>query len=177
MAVKGIQDVEWLSTEEKAAIRDLEDSAAQKNTSSLGKRINQGLTDALECQFAGAVLNDRTFRHETAPCLKWMAGSTVIGEEITDPERFQKLVQDKQIGKMGNNFVVYYDRMRELRGLEPKLIAQGLPFAEVEMMDAVSRVVCGSPDPAADTYLKKRFGWPSEDPGLGTFILGFNLTV
>ena len=174
LAVKGIRDIGWLSQSERLHIMNLENLSGENTPDGFGRRINQGLADALACQYSCAVLNDNTFRHESVPCLQWVVDETVIGEEIASPEQFKELTENTQVGAMGKNFVIYYDRMRETMGRQSTLIARGLPFSEVEAMEQTREVICGSPAPVVDTHLKNRFGWPQNNTKLGTFVLGFN---
>ena len=160
----GIVDVSWLDEEERRQVKTLEGSGC----------LNRGLVEVLALQHVCALLSDAEFRHESAPCVQWVVEGTVIGEEVTDPKRREALLASPAVGKMGDNFLLYYDRMKEARGKAPKFVFRPLPFAEAAACDGITDVVCASPGSAVDLYLKQRFDWPRQDPRLGTILVGFS---
>jgi hypothetical protein len=165
----GIRDVAWLSRAEVGAVQRLE--SADPVTGA-----NEGVEAVADRQHACATLSGPEFRHQSAPCVQWVVDGTVIGEEVTDPARRAGLLAAPGVGSLGENFFLYYNRMRTVRGKAPRFVYRSLPFSELAACDGVCEVVSASPGAAGDDYLKRRFEWPLGDAGLGTILIGFNLT-
>ena len=128
----------------------------------------------LDRQFVCTVLNDSHFRHASDPCLQWVVGDVVIAEEVSDLARAQDIAKNQRIKMLGNNFVLYLDRMKATRGQKPAFILRGLAFPEVERVEGTRDVLFASPMSLTDRYLKKRFGWDMTNSELGTILIGFN---
>ncbi len=164
---RGIRDMAWLSRGDRARVRRLEGDGKAAG-------VNQGMREVFARHHACALLSDAGFRHESAPCVQWVADGVVIGEEVTDPARRRDLLASPGVGCLGAGFFLYYDRMRAARGREPGFVYRPLPFGELAAWGGVRAVVSASPGVAADAYLKCRFRWPVGDGGLGTILLGFD---
>jgi hypothetical protein len=121
------------------------------------------------------VLNNNDFRHATEPCLSWVVGDVVIGEEVSDQERLESLKRSEGVKVIGKNFVVFSDRVKQTAGQQPTFVFRALAFPEVEGVPGIKDILSASPQGAADLYLKERFGWDAGDPELGTILIGFNL--
>ncbi len=170
-ATRGILDVAWLIPAARERILELED---QGTRTGLGRYDNEGVHEVLSRKHACAVLNNNDFRHASDPCLIWMAGGTVIGEEVTDPRRLEALAGETDVKLIGRNFALYLDRMEEAAGKEPRFVVRGLPFPELETVAGIKEVLSASPLGSADLYLKGLFGWDTRDKALGTILVGFN---
>jgi len=163
----GIRDVAWLTRADMGHVRRLEDAGVRGAS-------NEGLLAVAARQHVCAALSGPEFRHESAPCVQWVADGIVIGEEVADPARRAELSTSATVGRMGPQFFLYYDRIKAVRGKAPRFVFRPLPFAELEACAEVQRVVSASPGGTADGYLKQRFGWPGDDGGLGTILIGFD---
>jgi len=175
LATKGILDVRWIEEKDRTVIRGMEEQLCKQGLGGLGKAYNEGVFSVLSRELVCVVLNNNDFRHADVPCLSWVVDDLVIGEEITDLGKLESLKAQKDIKIIGRNFVVYFDRVRQVRGREPSFVFRGLHFPEIEGIAAVRDVVSASPMGAADSYLKTLYGWDTEDPELGTILIGFNL--
>jgi hypothetical protein len=173
---RGILDIGWISREDVTTISRLETDLQEKGLGGLGKYYNEGLFEVISRQFICVVLNNNEFRHADKPCLSWMMGDVVIGEEITDKDLLESLKQSEKIKVIGNNFVVYYDRIRTASGQAPVFICRALAFPEIVSVRGVRDVLSASPVGAVDLYLKNKFGWDTKDSVLGTILIGFNCT-
>jgi len=147
----------------------------QTGAGGLGKAYNGGRLVRPSREFVCVVLNNNDFRHADVPCLSWVVDDLVIGEEVTDLGKLESLKAQKDLKIIGRNFVVYFDRVRQVRGREPSFVFRGLHFPELEGIAAVRDVVSASPMGAVDSYLKTLYGWDTEDLELGTILIGFNL--
>jgi len=173
-ATRGILDIGWISGEDATAISRLESDLQEKGLGGLGKYYNEGLFEVIARQFICVVLNNNQFRHADKPCLSWMMGDVVIGEEITDQDHLESLKESNKIKVIGKNFVVYYDRIKSASGQPPVFICRALAFPEIESIRGVRDVLSASPVGLVDLYLKNKFGWDTTDSVLGTILIGFN---
>ena len=172
---KGILDVGWLEEQDRQTIRQFEEELQKRGLGGLGKYCNEGVLKVLGSQMVCVVLNNNDFRHATEPCLSWVVGDVVIGEEVSDQERLESLKRSAGVKVIGKNFVVFSDRVKQTAGQQPTFVFRGLAFPEVAGIPGVKDVLSASPHGAADLYLKERFGWDAGKPELGTILIGFNL--
>jgi hypothetical protein len=173
-ATKGILDVGWIGESDVIAIVKFEKELQRKGLGGLGEYCNQGVSDVLSRRFICVVLNNNEFRHADKPCLAWTMGDVVIGEEIIDKEHLNLLKTGGKIKVIGKNFVVYFDRIKTVAGQKPVFVCRSLAFPEIEGIPGVRDVLSASPIGSADLYLKNKFEWSTEDPILGTILIGFN---
>ena len=174
LATRGIVDVKWLSEAERNEVLQREEVVEKEGLALAGTYRNDGMIQVLCRKHVCAVLNNNDFRHATEPALAWVCGDVVIGEEIVDDWRLNQLCQRRNVKVLGKNFVLYFDRIRQTRGQKPHFVVKGLAFPEIEHLPFVADVLSASPIGSADLYLKKRFGWPTDDQTLGTILIGFN---
>jgi hypothetical protein len=173
-ATRGILDVAWLTPEMRQKVLELE-AQAEARRSGPGRYYNEGVCQVLSRQDVCVVLNNNDFRHASDPCLLWVAGGVVIGEEIADPRRLEALRGARDVTLIGRNFALYLDKMEEVLGEEPKFVVQGLPFPELETISGIKDILSASPLGSADLYLKGLFKWDIRDTSLGTILIGFNV--
>ena len=173
-ATRGILDVAWLTPEMREKVLELEAQVGARR-SGLGRYYNEGMRQVLSRKEVCVVLNNNDFRHASDPCLLWVAGGIVIGEEIADPRRLEILRGAKDVKLIGRNFALYLDRMEEVLGEEPQFVVQGLPFPEMKTVSGIKDILSASPQGSADLYLKGLFKWETRDPSLGTILIGFNV--
>jgi hypothetical protein len=171
---RGILDVGWIAEDDVAAIAEFEKDLQEKGLGGLGKYCNEGIFRVISRRFICVVLNNNQFRHADKPCLSWVMGDVVIGEEITDREHLEFLKASEKIKVIGKNFVIYYDRIKAASGQPPVFICRALAFPEIEDVPGVKDVLSASPIGTADLYLKDKFGWDTKDLVLGTILIGFN---
>lgn len=172
---KGILEVGWIDEQDRQTIRQFEQELQERGLGGLGKYCNEGVLKVLGSQMVCAVLNNNDFRHATEPCLSWVVGDVVIGEEVSDQDRLEALKRSGGVKVIGKNFVVFSQRIKETAGRQPTFVFRALAFPEVENIPGVIDVLSASPHGAADLYLKERFGWEAGSPELGTILIGFNL--
>jgi hypothetical protein len=176
-STRGILHIGWISGEDATAISQFEKDLQEKGLGGLGKYYNEGIFEVIRREFICAVLNNNEFRHADKPCLSWMMGDVVIGEEITDKDQLESLKESNKIKIIGKNFVVYYDRIKTASGQPPVFICRALAFPEIESVRGVRDVLSASPVGLVDLYLKNKFGWDTMDSVLGTILIGFNCIV
>ena len=173
-STRGILDIAWISEEDVRAVSHFEKDLQDKGLGGLGKYCNEGVFEVISRRLVCVLLNNNEFRHADKPCLSWMSGDVVIGEEITDKDRLESLKTSGKIKLIGKNFVIHYDRIKAASGQQPLFICRALPFPEIEAIPGVRDVLSASPVGPADLYLKDKFGWDTNDSVLGTILIGFN---
>ncbi len=174
---KGILAVGWLAEPDRQTIRKFEEELQERGLGGLGKYCNEGVLKVLGSQMVCVVLNNNDFRHATEPCLFWVVGEVVIGEEVSDRERLEALKKRPEVKVIGRNFVIFTDKVKQTAGQQPSFVFRALAFPEIEGIPGVKEVLSASPHGAADLYLKERFGWEAGKPDLGTILIGFNLAA
>jgi hypothetical protein len=172
----GILDVGWIAEEDVSTIYQFEKELGEKGLGGLGKYCNEGVFDVISRQLICVVLNNNEFRHASKPCLSWIMGGVVIGEEITDKDHLEFLKTSGKVKVIGKNFVIYYDRIKAASGQPPVFVCRALAFPEIEGIPGVRDVLSASPIGLADLYLKNKFGWDNKNSVLGTILIGFNYT-
>jgi len=172
---KGILEVGWIDENDRQRLRQFEEDLQERGLGGLGKYFNEGVLTVLDREIVCVVLNNNDFRHATEPCLSWVMGGVVIGEEVCDQERFESLKRSEAVKVIGKNFVVFFDRIKKTAGQRPVFIFRALCFPEIEGIPCVEEVISASPFGSGDLYLKERFGWEAGKPELGTILIGFNL--
>ncbi len=174
-ATQGILDVRWIDANDRQKIRQFEKELQERGLGGLGKYCNEGVLKVLGSQHVCAVLNNNEFRHATEPCLSWVVGEVVIGEEVSDPKRLEALKKLPGVKVFGKNFVVFFDRIKATGGKQPTFVFRALAFPEIEGIPGVRDVLSASPHGSADLFLKEKFGWEAGKLELGTILIGFNL--
>jgi hypothetical protein len=106
--------------------------------------------------------------------VQWVVEGIVIGEEVGDARRRAELLASPEVVQVGKTFLLYYDRMKQVRGKKPTFVYRPLPFEEVAACQYAREVVSASPGAEVDLHLKRRFGWSDENGSLGTILVGFN---
>ncbi len=172
---RGILAVGWLEAADRRRIRQFEEELQERGLGGLGQYCNEGVLQVLSRQRVCAVLNNNDFRHATEPCLSWVVGDVLIGEEVSDPERLEALKAGPGIKVIGRNFVIFAERIKQTAGQQPTFVFRALAFPEIEGIPGIEAVLSASPHGAADLYLKEKFGWEAGNPELGTILIGFNL--
>jgi len=173
---KGILSVKWVDSESRKKISTFEE-AIEKNglSSGIGAYFNEGVVEVLSRSHVCVVLNNNEFRHASDPSLFWMVEDTVIGEEVTDPERLKMLMERDTTSALRPGFILHLDRMKETKGKQPTFVIRGLPFDELIVIPEVHDIISASPVGSSDVNFKEYFEWDTELSELGTIIIGFNL--
>jgi len=173
-STKGILDVKWLDKHVRERAFELEEKFRKEGHSGTGGYYNAGVIKVLSRKFVCVVLNNNQFRHGTAPSLFWIPGGVVIGEEVTDAGRLREFIGTENIKVLRKNFVLYFDRIKKVRGQAPVFVIRGLPFPEIEDLNEIGDILSASPMSLLDLYFKERFGWNTKARDLGTILIGFN---
>jgi len=173
--IKGIVDVERLNDEDCAEILDLERKAEQILMMGLAKTVNRGLRDAIDREVTYAAIHDPDLRHPPGPTVIWVREDEIIGEEVWDKAIIDGLKKRQDVLFIGEGFVLYADKIRRMQKTEMTVVFQGLPVPELQNIDKIESVVSATLSAPADLHVKRKLGWSTTDPKIGTILIGFNL--
>jgi len=96
----------------------------------------------------------------------------LIGEEVYDDKKLEDLRKSNNAIFLGNNFVMYKDRMRISRG-DANIVLPSKSVPNLHSLQGNYSVVSGSPSSKVDYYLKNKMGI-SENPDIGTVLVGIS---
>jgi len=173
--IKGIVDVEILNEKDRAEILDLEHKAEQILMMGLAKILNRGLREAIGRDVTFGVIHDPDLRHPPGPTVIWVREDEIIGEEVWDKAVIEELKKRQDVLFIGEGFVLYADKIRRMQKTEMIVVFPGLPVPELQSLDKVERIVSATLAAPADIYVKRKLGWSTTDPKIGTILVGFNL--
>ncbi|MCU0860558.1 MAG: hypothetical protein MUE55_08255, partial [Thermoplasmata archaeon] len=95
----------------------------------------------------------------------------VIGKELIRGEQVQPKPGQRLLN-LGKDFVIFYDGSRSVNA---RFVLPPVPFAEVEVLEGVERVVSSSPSTVGDLLVRRSAGL-DDDPKLATVLIGFDLS-
>ena len=175
---KGIVEVTPFLWEDRGKIVDIEADAEERSLMGLGKVINTGVKEVLECDCIYVALNDMEFdwgRHATLVMKK---GGEVVGKEVRDERLIAELSNRKDVWFMHKNFVVYKNKMQFPQDIMKKIVHFEIPSLPAEwchMEDAGLKcrpLIYANPSTPADTFLKEQYFHGLDQRGLGTILIG-----
>ena len=173
--IKGIVHVERLSNEERAEILDLEQKAEQILMMGLARTVNRGLRNAIDRDVTYAAIHDPDLRHPPGSTVIWVREDEIIGEEVWDKAVVEEIKKREDVLFIGEGFVLYADKIRRMQKTEMTVVFPGLPVPELQSIGKIEHVVSATLAAPADIYVKKKLGWSTADPKIGTILVGFNL--
>jgi hypothetical protein len=173
LSIPGIMDVRYLDKKYFNEILRLE-TIVEK--SSIGiKCFNEGLREVLKRQIVLAIAHLPNLRHPPEPIILWKAGEEIVGEEVWEDEKIERLKKDSNIIFLGKNFILYKDKLIHLRKVEHMLVYPPVRFPELEKIELIKDSVSVTVSTLTDIYIKERMGWNVNDPKIGTVLIGFNI--
>jgi len=173
--IEGIVDVERLNNDDRAEILDLEQKAEQILMMGLAKTVNRGLRDAINRDVTYAAIHDPDLRHPPGPTVIWVREDEIVGEEVWDRAIIEELKKREDVLFIGEGFVLYADKIRRIRKTEMTVVFPGLLVPELQNIDKIESVVSATLSAPADLHIKRKLGWSTTDPKIGTILIGFNL--
>ena len=173
--IKGIVDVERLNDEDRAEILGLEQKAEQIMMMGLAKAVNRGLRDAMDRDVTFVAIHNPNLRHPPGPTVTWVREDEIIGEEVWDKAIIEELKKREDVLFIGEGFVLYADRIRRIQKTEMTVVFPSLLVPELQNIDRIENVVSATLSAPADLHVKRKLGWSTTDPNIGTILIGFNL--
>lgn len=158
----GVRAAELVPTALRIELRSLATPSAAEN---------QGVDAVLSRQRAVCVFKDRAFRGPPESTLLMMdEKGTVIGRELIGPDDRPPAGQRRAV-HLGRDFVL-------TPGLRPsgrvRFVLPPVRFPELEGVDAVRRVVSGSPDPPQDERLRQYYTI-ARSKDLASILVGYDV--
>jgi hypothetical protein len=178
LRVRGIIRAEPLADEDRPRILEIEAEAEAKSLMGLGKVINTGVREVLDCDWVYVAMTDMGFDWGCRPNLLMKKGEDVVGEEVTDRDTISRLANDKNVWFMHKNFVVYKDRVSFPQDVMRKICYFEIPghsadwFAVDPAEIKCRSLTYGSPSTPCDVFLKERYFGGRDERGSGTILVG-----
>ena len=166
--VKGVFSPMLLGPEDRRSILRLEAEAEKRIMLGRISGINLGVRTVLKMDYVVAALTNMEFEWPKATCIL-VCDNRAVGEVVHDKNRLRMLREKGEI--VLGNLVIYKKLYRKASRRKMRLIILPLRVAmEIEGY----WVIVGSPSPPTDHYIKQRLGYSSENPEIGTILVGLN---
>lgn len=172
--IPGIEACWVLPDDERDSLRQLEAETNRRLGLPGMDIVNDGMRDVLDRQHVVIIHHSAALRHPPGPIIVICDEERVVGEEIWEPGRAEKLVGDPSVIMLGKSVVFHRDALTLARGKPLKLAYKALPFPEVEELPGVRDVVSVTITFYAHYVYARKAGWDERDPTLGTVLIGFN---
>lgn len=167
--LRGVKSVFYLDEQVRAELARIE-----KDFSVAGPIAvhNEAVLECLGRQHVAVIVKDRSFRPPPCPTVVLIDDDgKVIGKELIRGEQVQPRPGERLLN-LGKDFVIFYDGSRSVNA---RFVLPPVPFAEVETMEGVERVVSSSPSTVGDLLVRRSAGL-DDDPKLATVLIGFDLS-
>ena len=177
--LSGVLDTKILSHEDRIAIDIIEKSVEKELVLGLGYCDHQGIAASLERDIIICLITDMEYVWPSGPNVIITWEDRTIGGEVTDETHREQLRGQSNVILKGS-FALYKDQLpkaSELRKKPCTIVFPPKPYAVLNGIPEISDAIFASPSKATDTYLKKQFGFPIDQQGLGTAIIAFNIHV
>ncbi len=174
METPGVVAVSVLPDEERDSLQRLETEANLRLGIPGLEIVNEGIRDVLARQHAIIISHSPALRHPPGPIIVISDEEDIVGEEVWEPGRAEKLSEDPNVLFLGKSVALYRDALMRARGKPLKLVYKGLPFPELEEVPGVQDVVSVTMTVPVHFEFAKKAGWNPDDPNLGTVLIGFN---
>jgi hypothetical protein len=177
---EGIADARALADEDRLKVIDFEQEAESRSLLGLGKVVNAGVLEVLECDWVYVALTQVCFPWPSGPSLLLKKGDEIVGEEVTDEQTMARLSSDKNVWFMHKNFVVYKDKVSFPQDIMKKICYFEIPGHRVHWLDnehglQFQFTAYCSPSPPCDVFLKERYFQGKDVQGTGTILIGIKL--
>lgn len=179
--VIGIARAAPFADEDRTEVMKIEKEAEENSLMGLGKVVNVGVREVVECDWIYVALTSMEFDWGCHPNLLMKKGDEIVGEEVTDPQTIQRLAEDKNVWFMHKNFVVYRNRVAFPQDIMKKICYFEIPCHPAEwcIVDQgvvqCHSIIYGSPSTPCDVFLKNRYFEAKDVQGSGTVLIGIRL--
>ena len=175
---RGIIEAAPFLPEDRKKILDIELDAEERSLMGLGKVINTGVREVLDCDLIYVALNNMDFNWGPHATLLMKKGREVVGEEVRDKDRIAELSRQKNVWFMHKSFVVYRDRVRFPEDIMKKVCYFEIPslpakWCKVEDEQLQCRpMIHANPSTPSDVFLKDHYFKGLNQHGSGTILIG-----
>ncbi len=176
--VKGIVKASPFAFEDRRKIMEIEQDAEKRSLMGLGKVINVGVRDVLNCDLIYVALNNMDFDWGCHATLVLKKGDAVVGEEVRDEGIIAGLSNRKNVWFMHKNFVVYKDKMSFPQDIMQKICYFEIPCLPAEwcLVDdnafQCDSIIYANPCTPSDIFLKEQYFDGLDEKGCGTILVG-----
>lgn len=174
MSTPGVVACWVLPDEERDSLRRLEMETNLRLGIPGMEIVNEGIRDILDRQHIILISHSPALRHPPGPIIVICDEERVVGEEIWEPGRLEKLSRDPAAILLGKSLVLYRDALMRARGKPLKLTYKALRFPELEGLAGVKDVVSATITSPVHLRFAEKAGWDPNNPKLGTVLIGFN---
>jgi hypothetical protein len=136
--------------------------------------MNEGIREVLKRKYVIAVCHSPQLRHPPGPIVTVRSDDEVAAQEIFEADRMRGFSGDPNTILVGKSLVFYRDALKRTEGKRIRLCYPALPFPELDEVVGVRDVVSVTIGYSAHSELARRAGWDSNDPNLGSVLIGFN---
>ena len=176
--VKGLEDSHPLLDEDRQRILEKEKEAEERSLMGLGKVINTGVREILNCELVYVALTTMDFDWGCHATLVLKKDQEVVGEEVRDEALIAELSEKENVWFLHKNFVVYKDKISFPQDIMKKVCYFEIPclpadfcLLENDQLQCHS-VVYANPSTLCDLYLKEKYFGGLDQKGLGTILVG-----
>ena len=177
MSIPGVVACWVLPHEERELVRRLEAQSNLRQELPGMVVANEGIKDILNCKHVIAISHSPALRHPPGPVLVISNEEIIVGEEVWELSKLEKLSTDPNAILVGKGLVVYRDALIRTKGKPLKLAYRALRFPELEGLAGVQDVISVTVGILVHFHLGQRAGWNINDPNLGTVLIGFNESI
>ena len=179
--VKGIVEASPFSSEDHQEIIDIEQDAENRSLMGLGKVVNTGMREVLNCDLIYVALNNMDFDWGCHATLVLIKHDEVVGEEVRDEGVIAGLRNKKNVWFMHKNFVVYKDKINFPQDIMKKICHFEIPWLPAEWCTVETdtfrchSIIYANPCTPSDVFLKDQYFSGLDERGLGTILVGVKL--
>ena len=179
--VTGIVKAYPFSDRDRRKILEIEKDAEEKGLMGLGKVVNSGVMEVLQCDLIYIALTDMDFDWGCDSSLVLKKGHEIVGKEVRDKKVIADLSNQKNVWFMHQNFVVYKDKISFPQDLMKKICHFEIPGFPADWCrlgdEAIENhsVIYANPSTLGDTFLKEQYFDGTPEKGLGTILIGIEL--
>ena len=175
---RGVKTLKVLTAGEKRRVLEVEEKTEEKIAYGMCRTLNQGIKEALQRDHTVALVMDTSiFEYPHHPHMLMVCDDTIVGEQVKEPERIEELKRDRVNFFLWENFVIYTPRLPKGREARQKLRMVYPPreAPQLEGVDCVEKGVFGTLSTDGDVLVKELLSFASNDPVMGTCLIGFNI--
>lgn len=176
---RGIDAVFCLEEEDRLKLLDVEVAAEKKAFMGLGMCYNSGIRDVLRCPLVFVCITNMNFQWGNQPHMVLKKDDVIVGEEVLDESRIERLKERKDVWFLHKNFVIYRERVDFPQDLVEKKCCFEIPALTwdepLPELHDVEDYRFSFPSTPGDIFLKERFYGAQDERGTGTAVFGFTL--
>ena len=175
---RGVKTLKVLTATDKRSILEVEEKAEEKSAYGICRTLNQGIKAALQRDYTVAIVIDTSiFEYPHHPNMVMIYNDIIVGESIENLKKIDELKKDRSNLFLWENFVIHTSRLPKGREERKKLQMVYTPRtpSQLEEVACLEKSVFGTPSTEGHNLLNKLLSFTSNDPLIGTCLIGFNI--